>query len=187
MILAAQAVRTRAQIKHFHAEEKAVLEAFADVMPDFYTAENLPKLDKLLQAAAKDSKYFVGVAKAHFQRKRPYLEDDRIHPLGLREEDFAYPSGHATRGIVCAAILAQLEPSRAGKLTERGQQIGWDRVIGGMHHPSDIVAGRVLGQAVARALLRSPSFQADLKEVKEEYEAFKEIGERRPADPALTN
>ena len=54
---------------------------------------------------------------------------------------------------------------------ERGRQIGWNRVVGGMHHPSDIAAGRVLGQAIARALLRDADFKAQLEEVKEEYEA----------------
>ena len=163
------------------------LASFADIMPDFCTAENLPKLDKLLTAASKDLKYFGGAAKEYFQRKRPYWEDSRIQPLGPREEDFAYPSGHASRGILFAMILAQLEPRLADKLAERGREIGWDRVIGGVHHPSDIVAGRVLGLAVARALLRNPGFKADLKEVKQEYATFKKSGARRSAAPALSN
>ncbi len=187
LILAIQPMRTPVQIKRFEAEEKMTLATFADVMPDFCTVENLPKLDKLLTAATKDLKYFVGSAKKHFQRKRPYREDNRIQPLGPREEDFAYPSGHGSRGILCATILAQLEPSRADKLAKRGREIGWDRVIGGVHHPSDIVAGRVLGQAVARALLNSPAFQADMKEVKEEYATFKKSGAGQPAVPALSN
>lgn len=185
-ILAIQAARTPAQIKRFQAENKLGLAAFAGVMPDSCTADNLPKLDKLLKAAINESKYFGGVAKDFFQRKRPYREDSRIQPLGPPDEECAYPSGHATRGILCATILAQVDPGRANRLMERGRQIGWDRVIGGVHHPSDIAAGRVLGQAVARALLRNPDFQADLKEAKEEYETFKKSNTRRPA-AALSN
>ena len=94
------------------------------------------------------------------------------------------PSGHATRAILGAIILAQLDPARADKLMERGREIGWDRVIGGVHHPSDIAAGRVLGQAVAQALLKSPDFLADLKEVKQEYETIKKK-DARPLVPAL--
>ena len=110
-ILAIQAARTPAQIKRFQAEEKLGLAAFAGVMPDSCTADNLPKLDKLLKAAINESKYFGGVAKDFFQRKRPYREDSRIQPLGPPDEECAYPSGHATRGILCATILAQLDPS----------------------------------------------------------------------------
>jgi acid phosphatase (class A) len=144
-------------------------------------------LDKLLKTAVSDSKHFGAIAKDYFQRKRPYREDSRIQPLGQRDDECAYPSGHATRGILCAMILVQLDPGRAEKLLERGREIGWDRVIGGVHHPSDIVAGRVLGQAVARALMKSPAFQADLQEAKQEYEALKKANTRQPAAAALSN
>jgi len=186
LILAIQSRRTPAQIKRFQAEEKVGLATFAAVMPEFCTSDNLPKLDKLLKAAMNDSKYFVGIAKVSFQRKRPYREDSRIQPLGQRDDEFAYPSGHAIRGILCATFLAQLDPGRTEKLLERGREIGWDRVIGGVHHPSDIAAGRVLGQAVARALTKSPDFQADFQEAKNEYEAFKKPDARQPAAPVLS-
>ena len=70
---------------------------------------------------------------------------------------------------------------------ERGREIGWDRVIGGVHHPSDITAGRVLGLAVARALLRNPDFQTDLEEVKEEYWNFKKSQIKPRPAPAMSN
>ena len=61
-------------------------------MPDFCTADHLPKLDKLLKAAFNDSKYFGQAAKDHFQRKRPYWEDNRVQQLGEREEECAFPA-----------------------------------------------------------------------------------------------
>ena len=57
-------------------------------------------------------------------------------------------------------------PNKADALLEGGRQIGWNRVIGGMHHPSDIAARRVLGQAIARSLLRNEEFKAQLPEVR---------------------
>jgi acid phosphatase (class A) len=172
-ILAIQAARTDSQTRQFRSQEKLGLEAFGGVMPDWCTPDNLPKLDKLLKAASKEAGVPIDVAKNYFKRQRPFKEDNRIQPLSPRDDEFAYPSGHATRGILLARILAQLEPAKSTSLLERGRQIGWNRVIGGMHHPSDIAAGRVLGQAVARALLRNAEFQAELDEVKEEYEAAK--------------
>ncbi len=179
-ILALQNLRSESQRQHFQVEEKLGLTAFAGVMPGFCTADRLPKLDKLLNGAINDAKYFGQIAKDHFQRKRPYWTDDRLQPLGARDEECSYPSGHAMRGILCATILAQLDPSRSDPLMERGREIGWDRVIGGVHYPSDIAAGRVLGQAVAQALLKNPDFLADLKEVEEEYESCKKSDNRRP-------
>jgi acid phosphatase (class A) len=185
-ILAIQATRTAAQIQRCKAEETLSLAVFATVMPDFCTVEKMPKLSKLLKAAVDDAKYFGEIAKSAYQRKRPFREDPRIQPLSSGDTEFAYPSGHATRGILFATILAQLEPGRGEKLLERGREIGWDRVIEGVHHPSDIAAGRVMGQAISQALFQSPAFQADLKEVKEEYGAAKKGITRQPAAPAVS-
>jgi len=49
---------------------------------------------------------------------------------------------------------------------ERARQIGWDRVIAGVHYPSDIAAGRVLGLAIGEDMLASPDFKAELAKVK---------------------
>ena len=46
--------------------------------------------------------------------------------------------------------------------------IGWNRVVAGVHYPSDILAGRVLGQAIVREMRRNPQFIHDLAEVKAE-------------------
>jgi acid phosphatase (class A) len=180
-LLAIQASRNSAQVARFKAEEKLTLAAFASVMPDFFNSENLPKLENLLNAVADDSKFFTSAAKDRFQRQRPAKEDNRIQPLGKPEDDMSYPSGHATKGILWAMILAKLEPGRSTKLMERGREIGWDRVIGGKHHPSDIMAGRVLGQAIARVLLRNAEFKADLKEAQAEYESVKKSNSGRAA------
>ena len=170
-MLVMQAARTEAQIKQFHLQEGLGLAAFQDIMPELGTPANLPKLTKLYKAVKDAAAEPLDTGKNYFKRLRPFREDSRIEPLGARDQEYAYPSGHATRGYLCAKLLSQIDPDKADALMERGRQIGWNRVVGGMHHPSDIAAGRVLGQAIARTLLRDPDFKAQLEEVKEEYEA----------------
>jgi acid phosphatase (class A) len=172
-ILAIQSMRTEQQIKHFHSQESLGLTAFKDIMPELAKLDDLPKLKKLYKVAKDATATPVDNAKNYFKRLRPFREDSRIEPLGTRDQEYSYPSGHATRGYLYAKILSQIAPSKAEALMERGRQIGWNRVIGGMHHPSDIAAGRVLGQAIARSLLRDPDFRDQLDEVKEEYQAAK--------------
>jgi acid phosphatase (class A) len=41
----------------------------------------------------------------------------------------------------------------------------------GKHFPTDVHAGRVLAQAIAREFLASPSFQKDFAELKAEVQA----------------
>jgi acid phosphatase (class A) len=170
-ILALQAARTEEQIKQFHLQETLSLAAFKDIIPELANLGDLPKLKKLYKAVKSVTAGPVDTAKDYFKRQRPFREDSRIEPLSPRDQEYAYPSGHATRGYLYAAVLSQIAPDKADALMERGRQIGWNRVVGGMHHPSDIAAGRVLGQAIARSLLRDSSFKDQLDEVKEEYEA----------------
>jgi acid phosphatase (class A) len=172
-MLAIQATRTEAQIKQFRSQETLGLGAFKDIMPELASPDDLPKLKKLYKAMKDATTVPVDTGKDYFKRLRPFREDNRIEPLGARDQEYAYPSGHATRGYLYARILAQIDPDKKDALMERGRQIGWNRVMGGMHHPSDIAAGRTLGQAIARTLLRDADFKAQLDEVKEEYEEAK--------------
>ncbi len=182
-LLAIQATRTSEQVKRVEAEMKFDMTAFDGIMGSWFTPENLPKTNKLLKDAAAESKVFSTAAKDLFQRKRPYWDDDRLKPLGERETECGYPSGHATRGILFARILLKLEPKKKDRLLERGREIGWDRAIGGVHYPSDVAAGRELGLAVAHALLTNSEFKAQLREVKTEYERFKKEHTRVPPSP----
>ena len=50
----------------------------------------------------------------------------------------------------------------------RGKLIGQDRVIGGMHYPSDVAAGQKLGAAIAKSLLANEQFKTEFEKAKQE-------------------
>ena len=50
----------------------------------------------------------------------------------------------------------------------RGKLMGDDRVIAGMHFPSDVAAGQKLGGAIAKKLMENPVFQKSLQDAKDE-------------------
>jgi acid phosphatase (class A) len=68
-------------------------------------------------------------------------------------------------------VLAEVFPARRAALLEKGRLIGWTRVEIGVHTPQDIYAGRVLGQALAQAVLRDSAFQQELAAVRAEVAA----------------
>ena len=147
LMLSVQEKRTPADVDRCASEVKLGVEAFQSVLGPWCTKKNLPRLTQLLADLDKQSKEISNAAKDHFRRPRPEHEEPRIHVPIADDTTFAYPSGHAMRGIIYAEILAELVPDRREALLDRGREIGWDRVVAGLHHPTDIMAGRVLGQA----------------------------------------
>ncbi len=176
--------RTQEDVDRCTSEVELSLDSFSSVFGPWCTADNLPKLDKLFKSLAKDSKPFSNAAKDHFKRPRPAREDWDICVPIKNETTFAYPSGHSTRGTMYALVLAEIAPAHRDAILERGREIGWDRVVAGLHHPTDIYAGRVLGQALAESLLANPKFRDELVQLKKEFSnaeqhAAEPVGARR--------
>jgi acid phosphatase (class A) len=184
LMLSIQEKRTKADIARCQSEVKLKVDSFQGVFGTWFTEKNLPRLAKLFAAIEKDSKRVSDASKNTFRRPRPEREDSHIHVPIDDETTFSYPSGHATRGILYALILAELSPEHRQALLDRGREIGWDRVVAGLHHPSDIMAGRVLGQALAEWLLADPRFKPELAELKAEFDATQVAAQPRPAQPA---
>lgn len=87
--------------------------------------------------------------KTKFSRKRPYLVHSEIKPCIDLEKSKSYPSGHTTLARVYARVLSVIFPERGNLFFKRSEEVGMNRIIGGVHHPSDIVAGTILGDSIA--------------------------------------
>ena len=82
-------------------------------------------------------------------RARPYETLSNVHVLISRTTDFSFPSDHATAaGAVAIGLL--LTNRRVGIFTIVAALVmAIDRVYVGAHYPSDVLAGLLLGGAVA--------------------------------------
>jgi acid phosphatase (class A) len=144
---------------------------FAPIIGPWFQPGKFPKLDAVFREVELETKAVTSIGKKHWQRLRPYHVDPARFPHAIEHEkptDYGYPSGHSTRGTVYAMLLAELFPAQREALLARGREVGWLRVQGGVHFPTDVYAGRVLGQAVARGFLASPAFRSDLAAAREE-------------------
>lgn len=101
-----------------------------------------------------------------YKRKRPFLRDPALSPCLGRAGGLAYPSGHATISRLLALVLAELAPARRAEFLKRADEAGLDRVIGGVHHPADIEAGKRLADRLFAAYSKSKTFKADLRELR---------------------
>ena len=101
--------------------------------------------------------------KDKFRRQRPFLRDPALSPCVGRAGGLAYPSGHATISRVFALMLADLVPARRKEFLARADEAALDRVIAGVHHPSDTEAGKRLADRLYQLYKKSPAFAADMK------------------------
>jgi undecaprenyl-diphosphatase len=66
----------------------------------------------------------------------------------------SFPSGHAATGFACALVLARFAPRLTVPLFVLAALIAFSRVYVGVHYPFDVLAGALLGLAIATALPR---------------------------------
>jgi acid phosphatase (class A) len=176
LILHCQRQCTPAQAARIGTQARLTPIVFQDLLGAWFTPAELPATMQLLDKVNQEAKYFCDKGKQQFLRPRPKDVDHRIKPLLERLDEPCYPSGHAVQATALALVLAELAPECRGPLCEHARQIAWNRIILGVHYPSDAVAGRILGQRVAQELLRDPAFQRELTHARHEFNQVKQRG-----------
>jgi len=162
--------RTLTETARAEKDSNLSLFNFAPAIGSSFQPGRFPKMEACFQCVKTNISDVINIPKDHWKRSRPYELDKKLF-LGKPESSFSYPSGHSTRGTVQALLLVELFPEKREAILEIGRNIGWDRVLIGKHFPTDVYAGRVLGQAIVRELKTSPAFRQDLAEVKAEVQA----------------
>ncbi len=82
------------------------------------------------------------------RRQRPVLEG--LPPLGGAPSSLSFPSAHTTSGFACSTVMTQIEPACAA-LFGLALAIGLCRPYLGMHYPSDVLGGALLGVGLGLA------------------------------------
>lgn len=157
-----QQERTPEQCAAAWLQEDAGYEAFFGAVSPF--ARPTPeKVADVFKRVRVDSGSVTWLLKEKYERPRPFKRDINFIPCLEREGGYAYPSGHSAVAWTFAHILSELEPAQAQTYRAYAAQAALNRVIGGVHHPTDTEAGRLLGGALFRALMKEKKFRADLE------------------------
>ncbi|HYE61823.1 MAG TPA: phosphatase PAP2 family protein [Phycisphaerales bacterium] len=170
LLLAIRAEATEAAKKRMEAEEKMTPFTFGEAMGERgegFTPAKYPRTAALFKRIDNDA-YHVAIspAKETYNRLRPPLQDPRVKPLLKHSDSNGYPSGHATLGMVWSRVLGELAPGSKDALRDRARLVALDRVIAGVHYPTDVCAGMALGDAIADALLKNEKFKQELEAVR---------------------
>jgi len=91
------------------------------------------------------SQIFVQVLKRSLQRERPYNILKNINTFGINLRDYSFPSGHTTASFSIATTMTLNFPSISVILVILALTIGISRMYLGVHYPTDVIAGIVIG------------------------------------------
>ena len=170
-VLDAQATRTEAQVARAKATANLSVFTFSDVLGPSFDAEKLPKTDALFKRIVADGRAVMAAGKTHWSRPRPFLVSAKVSPAANKPKSHSYPSGNALFGRLYAIVLSEMLPEKATELFRRGDETGDNRVIVGVHFPTDLAAGRETAMAIAVLLATNPTYQADFAAAKAEVRA----------------
>lgn len=168
LLLEAQTSRTEIDCNRAKSEVFVSLETFFGPTYGLFDVTTIEKLAPFFEQLRNDGDYFIQKLKVDFPRQRPFLYMEKIQPCVPKEVTGAYPSGHATLARLYSLVLANLYPKLKSKLEKRGNEIAQDRVLSGMHHPSDIENGKLVGTWLFEQFMKSTKFKADLEALRKQ-------------------
>jgi membrane-associated phospholipid phosphatase len=93
-------------------------------------------------------------------RKRPYKALDNVHTVGSTERSASFPSGHTSSAFTVATMVSLQYPKWYVIVPSFAWAglAGYSRMAIGMHYPSDVLMGAVVGAGSAYLIykLRKP-------------------------------
>ncbi|PKN20097.1 MAG: acid phosphatase [Deltaproteobacteria bacterium HGW-Deltaproteobacteria-6] len=173
-------------IKDAHLNFPEAPQAFSCALNAPITRDAMPNLYMLMHRSWTDAIVATLAAKNHYKRIRPFVVNKQASCTPDWDEkmskDGSYPSGHTSIGWTWALILAEIDPDRADAVLSRGYAFGQSRVVCGVHWPSDVTAGRIIGAAVVAKLHSDPAFRAQMDATKKELATARAQGQKPAMD-----
>ena len=196
-VLRAQAARTPALVQR-SLDDKVDMFGFANVLGPKFKAENIPLATAFIRKVQRETGAQVNLVKDCWERPRPFIVSKDVHPPGTFAQDmmikpgavekntapheagspckpveqpvasYSYPSGNANFGATVAILLAAMVPEKRGEIFARGWEYGDNRLVAGVHFPSDIESGRISATAMVAVMMTNPAFQSDFTAAKSE-------------------
>jgi undecaprenyl-diphosphatase len=89
------------------------------------------------------------VLKRHCVRERPYIADPGILCGTAPLDRYSFPSGHTLHAVNFTVLATAFEPWLAVVLAPFALAVAASRVVLGLHYPSDVAAGALIGATIS--------------------------------------
>src|SRR5215213_628250 len=172
-------------ISDAHRDTSSTLGAFTCALGTDISTDRTPTLYKLLGFVRIDVRASANLAKRKYARKQPFRSygSSTCSPAdeAVVQDLASYPSARAAVGLAYGLALAELNPSRADLIVNRGREFGESRKICDASWQSDVNAGFKLAQEIFARLQQSERFRQDLQTAKAEIASELRRGTKPPA------
>jgi acid phosphatase (class A) len=136
-----------------------------------FAAAGLPKFAAFFDRVVETEGAVVDPAKDVWKRLRPHLYSDLVHPIVPLSKSGSWPSGHATVGTLMGVALSNMLPEKRAEIMARAWEFGHNRLVAGIHYPSDIEMGRISGMVISQTISTHPDYKAEFEAAKAELRA----------------
>lgn len=82
-------------------------------------------------------------------RPRPYEVRQDIWLTGTPLDKFSFPSGHTLHAVLFSVVALNYYPQLSVVLLPFTMMVALSRVVLGLHYPSDVLAGALIGSSIA--------------------------------------
>lgn len=101
-------------------------------------------------------------------RPRPYVMIDGLINIIEQQSDYSFPSGHTAASFAFVSVLWMVAPKKLSvPLTILASFIAFSRLYVGVHYPTDIIGGIIIGSLCGIAAVKLVDF------------IYKKIGEKK--------
>ncbi len=95
--------------------------------------------------------------KTRLCRERPYIGCPGVRQAARALDRYSFPSGHTLHAVCFTTVALAWFPELAGVLVPFSMLVATSRVVLGLHYPSDVVAGGVMGVGLAHGVMAALS------------------------------
>lgn len=87
--------------------------------------------------------------KSFTERPRPFVKNRNIVPGTTPLDQYSFPSGHTLHAVSFSLIAVHYFPVLGWLLLPFALLVAMSRVVLGLHYPTDVLAGAIIGLALA--------------------------------------
>jgi len=158
-VAAAVSARSPAQTTEAEEASKRSVFFFASSIGPNFTAARCPLTLRFFGRIQSDVKGLIDGAKVYWDRPRPD---------GAQKRRGSYPSGHAAFAASTAIVLSLLLPDKREAIFSQARVFAENRILLGLHYPSDVASGWTAGTLAAYVMMRNRAFTHDFNAAKAE-------------------